>query len=113
MRSTVEIFCPFSQGIETMEDYGFFPTKEDGWVNNAIIVESGADAIMYQVEIPDGGEELEDTTEGVAMSSPVRVLNTGDEVYIAEEYIEEDRVGFLGYYPQVSLVRQVTHSQFN
>lgn len=112
MRSTIEVFSPFSQGIEAMEDYGFFPTKENDWVNCATIVEPGEEALTYQVEIPDMDEKVEGATEGVVLSSPITVLNVGDVVYIAEEYIEDDTVGFIDY-PQVSLVKQVGHSQFN
>ena len=113
MRSTIEIFSPFSQGIETMsDDYGFFPTREDGWVHHATVVEPGSEAVVYQVEIPEGDEEIEGATEVVALSSPVTVLNVGDTVYIAEEYIEDDRTGFANY-PQVFLVKQVGHTLYN
>jgi hypothetical protein len=112
MRSTVEVFSPFSFGTETMDNRGFFPTKNDGWANYAMIVEPGTEAIIYQVEIPDEDEEIEGNTEGVILSGPVTVLNVGDTVYLAEEYINDDEEGFTGF-PQVSLVKQVGNSLYN
>ena len=94
------------------DDSGFFPTREDGWVQHAMIVEPGTEAVIYQVEIPDGNEEIEGALDSVILSSPVRPLDTGDIVYIAEDYIDEDGEGFIEY-PQVVLVRQVGDSLYN
>lgn len=101
MKPTVEIFCPFSLGEEQMEESGFFPVREDGWTEHAIIVDPDVESIVYHVRIPGFVEEVKGRA---ILGSPFKILRAGEVIFVAEEYVEDDK-GFYGY-PYVTRIRQ-------
>jgi hypothetical protein len=103
MKSSIEIFCPFSLGENIMNESQFLPVMEAGWGSHAIVVVPDKESLVYRVGM--SLEEAKEAERKGALKNPILRLKTDDTLFVPEFYMDGDAAGFHGF-PHVAIVRQ-------